>query len=171
MTLRSLYRLERRGLLTCRIIGVASEDWTTAKLVEHARDSIAEAGEKIEEKVFERFAKRLSYISGDVKDDALYTKLAQELGPDARTVYYLQMPPFLFGPIVEKLGAHDLVRDGSQLVIATHSPIVLAYPDAIIYECDVDGLHAIAYDEAEPVRLMTGFLADRRRYLTQLFGD
>jgi predicted ATPase len=66
---------------------------------------------------------------------------------------------------------HDLVTDGSQLVIATHSPIVLAYPDATIYECDVDGLRAIEYDEAEPVRLMTGFLADPARYLAQLFGD
>jgi len=66
---------------------------------------------------------------------------------------------------------HDLVIDGSQLVIATHSPIVLAYPDALIYECDGDGVRAIDYDEAEPVRLMTGFLADRRRYVTQLFGD
>ena len=109
MTLRSLYRLERRGLLDCRIIGVASDAWTVTHLVDHARASISEAGEKIDEAVFERFAKRLSYISGDVKDDALYTKLAEELGPDARAVYYLQMPPSLFGPIVEKLGEHKLL--------------------------------------------------------------
>jgi glucose-6-phosphate 1-dehydrogenase len=109
MTLRALYRLERRGLLDCRIIGVAAQDWTLAQLVEHAKTSIAESGEKVDEAVFERFAKRLSYLSGDVTDDALYGRLAEELGPDARAVYYLQMPPSLFGPIVEKLGAHDML--------------------------------------------------------------
>jgi glucose-6-phosphate 1-dehydrogenase len=112
MTLRALYRLERRGLLDCRIVGVAVEDWSLEKLIDHARESITQAGEKLDDAVFDRFAKRLSYISGDVTDDALYEKLATELGPDARPVYYLQMPPSLFGPIVEKLGAHELVRDG-----------------------------------------------------------
>jgi len=63
------------------------------------------------------------------------------------------------------------MTDESQFVIATHSPIVPAYPDAVIFECDADGVRAIDYDEAEPVMLMTGFLADRRRYLTRLFGD
>ena len=109
MTLRALYRLERRGLLDCRIIGVAAQDWTLAQLIEHAKTSIAESGEKVDEAVFERFAKRLSYLSGDVTDDALYGRLAEELGPDARAVCYLQMPPSLFGPIVEKLGAHDML--------------------------------------------------------------
>jgi glucose-6-phosphate 1-dehydrogenase len=101
--------LERRGLLDCRIVGVASEAWSLDRLIEHARSSIAESGEKVEDAVFDRFAKRLSYVSGDVKDDALYTRLAEELGPDARAVYYLQMPPSLFGPIVEKLGEHEML--------------------------------------------------------------
>jgi glucose-6-phosphate 1-dehydrogenase len=116
MTLRALYRLERRGLLDCRIIGVAAESWTLDRLVEHARTGIAESGEKIDDAVFARFAKRLSYISGDVKDDALYTRLAEEIGPNAHTVYYLQMPPSLFGPIVEKLGQHELL-DGARVAV------------------------------------------------------
>jgi glucose-6-phosphate 1-dehydrogenase len=116
MTLRALYRLERRGLLDCRIVGVASQDWSVDKLIEHARTSIEESGEKVDDAVFRRFAKRLSYISGDVKDDGLYDRLAEELGPNARTVYYLQMPPSLFGPIVEKLGAHKLL-DGARVAV------------------------------------------------------
>jgi glucose-6-phosphate 1-dehydrogenase len=109
MTLRALYRLERRGLLDCRIIGVAADAWTLDKLIEHAREGIAASGEKIDDAVFERFAKRLTYLCGDVTDDKLYQQLAKELGPDAKAVYYLQMPPSLFGPIVEKLGQHDLL--------------------------------------------------------------
>ncbi|MBR7836798.1 glucose-6-phosphate dehydrogenase [Actinospica durhamensis] len=116
MTLRALYRLEKRGLLDCRIIGVAADSWTLDHLVEHAKEGIAASGEKIDDEVFGRFVKRLSYISGDVTDDSLYAKLAEELGPDARTVYYLQMPPSLFGPIVEKLGEHKLL-DGARVAV------------------------------------------------------
>ena len=111
MTLRSLYRLERRGLLTCRVVGVAADDWTTEHLVEHARKAIADSGEKISPKIFDRFAKRLTYLHGDVNDDALYERLAKELGENPKALYYLEMPPFLFGPIVEHLAKADLVRD------------------------------------------------------------
>src|SRR6476661_2770480 len=65
MTLRSLYRLEKRGLLDCPIVGVAVDDWTVDDLKDRARDSIEGTGEKIDEPVFKRFADRLSYVSGD----------------------------------------------------------------------------------------------------------
>ena len=42
MTFRSLYRLERRGILGCPIVGVASRDWTIEQLVERARTSIVD---------------------------------------------------------------------------------------------------------------------------------
>jgi glucose-6-phosphate 1-dehydrogenase len=116
MTLRALYRLEQRGMLDCRIIGVATADWSNAQLVDRARASIVESGEKLDEAVFDRFARRLSYIAGDVTDDGLYTQLAAQLGPNERTVYYLQMPPSLFGPIVEKLGAHKML-DGARVAV------------------------------------------------------
>jgi predicted ATPase len=66
---------------------------------------------------------------------------------------------------------HELVGDGSQFVIATHSPILLAYPDAAIYECTADSISQIEYEDAEPVRLTRGFLDDRERYLRQLLSD
>ena len=45
MTFRSLYRLEKRGLLTCPVVGVAVDDWTLEQLLERARTSIEQAGE------------------------------------------------------------------------------------------------------------------------------
>jgi predicted ATPase len=66
---------------------------------------------------------------------------------------------------------HELVLDGSQFVIATHSPILLAYPDATIYACGEHGLAQVAYEDAEPGRLTQGFLGARERFLTQLFDD
>src|SRR6266480_4205909 len=64
MTFHSLYRLERRGLLKCPIVGVAVDDWSDDDLREHARAAVENSGEAIDEAVFERFASRLSYISG-----------------------------------------------------------------------------------------------------------
>jgi predicted ATPase len=66
---------------------------------------------------------------------------------------------------------HELVTDGSQFVIATHSPIVLAYPQATIYECGGDGLRQIEYEQADVVRMFSAFMNDRRRILTALLDD
>jgi predicted ATPase len=66
---------------------------------------------------------------------------------------------------------HELVEQGSQFVIATHSPIILAYPGATIYRCADDGLEAIEYEDAEAVRLTLGFLNSRGRFVRELFAD
>jgi predicted ATPase len=66
---------------------------------------------------------------------------------------------------------HELVGAGSQFVIATHSPIVLAYPDAAIYECSETGIERVAYEQTDVVRVFSGFLADRERILATLLGD
>ena len=62
----------------------------------------------------------------------------------------------------------QLIQDGSQLIVATHSPLILGYPDALIYECDEHGLQPIAYDDAEPVRLTRSFLGAPERFLRDL---
>jgi predicted ATPase len=66
---------------------------------------------------------------------------------------------------------HELVEQGSQFVISTHSPIILAYPDAAIYSCNDAGLERIDYEDAEPVRLMSSFLSARQRFMHELFGE
>src|SRR5438034_8944254 len=72
MTFYSLYRLEKRGLLDCPIVGVAVDDWTVDQLRERARTSIVGCGESIDEAVFARFADRLSYVAGDFSDAATF---------------------------------------------------------------------------------------------------
>src|ERR1035438_2125716 len=76
MTFRSLYRLERRGLLNCPVLGVAVDDWTVEHLREHARECIAGTGEPVDDTVFARFAARLSYVQGDFGDAATYARVA-----------------------------------------------------------------------------------------------
>src|SRR4051812_36865226 len=60
MTLRSLYRLEKRGLLKCPIVGVAVQDWTDDDLRDRARGAIVDGGETLDPEIFDRFAARLS---------------------------------------------------------------------------------------------------------------
>ena len=66
---------------------------------------------------------------------------------------------------------HELVQEGSQLIIATHSPIILAYPHSTIYNCSERGLEPIDYEDAEPVRLTQSFLEARERFLRELLAD
>jgi glucose-6-phosphate 1-dehydrogenase len=105
MTFSSLYRLERRGLLACPIVGVAAQDWTVDDLRDHARSAIVDNGEEIDEDVFARFADRLSYISGDFGEPETYEDLKKHLGDVHSPVFYLEIPPFLFGRVVH--GLHD----------------------------------------------------------------
>ena len=63
---------------------------------------------------------------------------------------------------------HELASGGSQFVVATHSPILLAYPDARIYVLSEAGIDETPYDETEPVALTRAFLGDRERFLRHL---
>jgi predicted ATPase len=66
----------------------------------------------------------------------------------------------------------DLADHGSQIVVATHSPVLLALPGASILEIDDDGtITPTPYDEALPVRLMREFLARPETYLRHLLDD
>src|SRR3954453_1862038 len=116
MTFRSLYRLEQRGLLECPIPGVAVQDWSDDDLRQHARASIEGTGEQIEEDVFERFAQRLSYVAGDFDDEATYARVAAALKGATSPVFYLEIPPFLFGRVVQGLSEAGLT-DGARVVV------------------------------------------------------
>ncbi len=59
---------------------------------------------------------------------------------------------------------HDLIQDNSQFIIATHSPIVMAYPDSIIYELD-DSLKRVNYEDTENYKIMKSFLNNPKRML------
>jgi glucose-6-phosphate 1-dehydrogenase len=116
MTFRSLYRLEARGLLDCPIVGVAVDDWSIDDLKDRARTSIEGAGEQIDQKVFDRFADRLSYVSGDFTDPATYERVGAAIEGTTTPVFYLEIPPFLFGQVVKQLSDAGLT-DGARIVV------------------------------------------------------
>jgi predicted ATPase len=66
----------------------------------------------------------------------------------------------------------DLIAQGSQFVVATHSPILLAVPGARILQIEPSGqIEQVSYDQADPVALTRGFLTDPDRFLHHLFSD
>jgi predicted ATPase len=63
---------------------------------------------------------------------------------------------------------HDLVEEGSQFVIATHSPIVMAYPGALIYVLTENGPRRTSWEEIEHVKLLKEFLDNKDHVLGEL---
>ena len=116
MTFRSLYRLEQRGLLQCPMVGVAVDDWTDDQLVQRARDSIVGTGEALDQKVFDRFADRLSYVQGDFSHASTYERVGAAIDDAATPVFYLEIPPFLFGTVVEGLAEAGLTKSARVVV-------------------------------------------------------
>ena len=116
MTFRSLYLLEARGILDCPVVGVAFEDWTLDQLVARARASIVDTGEELDEAVFARFVKRLSYRHGDFKDASTYAAVAKAIEGKSTPVFYLEIPPSLFGTVVAGLAKEGLTAKGRVVV-------------------------------------------------------
>jgi glucose-6-phosphate 1-dehydrogenase len=116
MTFHSLYRLEQRGLLDCPIVGVAVSDWSADDLRSHARAAIEGCGEQIDDAVFDRFARRLSYVSGDFGDPATFQRVAKAIAGARSPVFYLEIPPFLFGAVIKGLADAGLTKTARVVV-------------------------------------------------------
>lgn len=66
---------------------------------------------------------------------------------------------------------HDLIAKHSQFIIATHSPILMAYPDAMILQIGSRGLEQVAYEETEHFFITRSFLNNHQDMLRQLLED
>ena len=86
-------------------------------------------------------------------------------------LYLLDEPEAALSPArqIEAMARlHELVLKGSQFIIATHSPILMAYPDALILHCGRDGIRPIAYEDTEHFRITRDFLNNRHQVLNIL---
>ena len=102
----ALQAMTRRGRLDIPVIAVAKPDWTVEQLRARAQQSIAEHG-GLDPEVFGRLATRFSYVAGDYQEPATFDKLRQALGAAERPLFYLAIPPSLFGTV-----ASGLARSG-----------------------------------------------------------
>lgn len=66
---------------------------------------------------------------------------------------------------------HDLVRERAQFILVTHSPILMAYPDAWIYQFGQDGIHRVEYTSTEHYIVMKNFLDRREKMLAEILSE
>lgn len=66
---------------------------------------------------------------------------------------------------------HDYCKQGSQFVIATHSPIIMAYPNSCIYVLCEQGIQEVPYQETAHYLITRGFLVNPQRTLKELFAE
>ncbi len=113
MTFRALYRLERRNKLGCPIIGVGRRtDWGHETMRQRARESIENSLGPVDEEVFKRLADRMRFVAGNFDDSATYEALKDELEGTKDPLFYLEVPPPLFSPIIKALDHAGLVTNG-----------------------------------------------------------
>ncbi|HEY1761675.1 MAG TPA: glucose-6-phosphate dehydrogenase [Acidimicrobiales bacterium] len=116
MTYQALYHLESTNQLHCPIIGVAVEPWSVDHLRDAMRAGLEMCGEDVKNDVFDRLARRVSYVHGDFKDATTYEELEKALNSAKHPLYYLEIPPFLFAPVVTALGAANLVGGATVMI-------------------------------------------------------
>jgi glucose-6-phosphate 1-dehydrogenase len=111
----ALQALTGRGHLEMPVIGVAKPDWTVEQLRARARDSVA--GHKgIDPDAFPRLAARLSYVAGDYDAAGTFDALRRALGSARRPLFYLAIPPSLFGTVAAGLARSECAA-GARLIV------------------------------------------------------
>jgi glucose-6-phosphate 1-dehydrogenase len=98
----ALHALTRAGRLEMPVVGVAKPDWSIEQFRDRARDSIVAHG-AFDAGVFAALAGRLSYVAGDYQAPDTFERLRQALGGATRPVFYLAIPPSLFGTVAAAL--------------------------------------------------------------------
>jgi predicted ATPase len=91
-----------------------------------------------------------------------------------RGLYVLDEPEAALSPqrqLAALARIHQLVKQGSQFIIATHSPILMAYPEARIYACTEKGLRRTDYEDTEHYQVTRDFLVNPQRTLDVLLAD
>ena len=117
MTFHSLYRLEQRGLLDCPIVGVAVDDWSDDDLREHARAAIEGTGEKIDSRGLRPPCQAASPTFRATSRTTGPTSAWPSEIKDAKSpVFYLEIPPSLFGMVIKGLAGAELTADAAIVV-------------------------------------------------------
>ena len=142
----ALLAMTRRGHLEVPVLGVAGSRLTDDQIRERARASLTAHGE-IDEAAFAKLAANLHYVGGDYRDPATYQQVREALGTASRPIFYLAIPPSLFGTVVGGLAAAGCTKDarvvlekpfGRDLASARelNETLHAVFPEASIFRID-----------------------------------
>ncbi|MFB7814192.1 AAA family ATPase [Paenibacillus chitinolyticus] len=91
-----------------------------------------------------------------------------------RGLYILDEPEAALSPLRQMAmlaRMHELVGRNSQFIVSTHSPILMAYPDAVMYHLSAKGIEETTHEETEHYVIMKQFLNNKENMLRELFGE
>jgi glucose-6-phosphate 1-dehydrogenase len=112
----AVYEMVRNGKCAVPVIGVSSSEWTDDDLRKRAQESI-EAKTDLDETVWKDLASRLTYVSGDYRDEETFGLLAEHLEGVERPLFYLAIPPVMFDDVVQGLARVGLNTEHSRVVV------------------------------------------------------
>ncbi len=115
-TFPALVGLVDRGVLDVPVIGVAKSGWGLAQFRDYAAASLKLNGMDPASPAATRTLNLLRYVDGDLDDDATYKAMSDEIGPGQRILYYLEVPPVLFGRIAHGIAAAGRARGARVMV-------------------------------------------------------
>lgn len=111
-------------------------------------------------------------LHGQSHGESFMALAFHRFGP--RGLYLLDEPEAALSP-QNQMGLlvriRDLVEEGSQFIIATHSPLLMAFPGSTIYLIDEEGLHLTPYEHTPHYQLTRSFLENPERMLGYLFQE
>jgi glucose-6-phosphate 1-dehydrogenase len=116
MIFPALYAMAKRGVLKAPVLGVASPNWSLARLHRRVTDSIRHSGGIDDARAFDRLLSGLNYVSGDYNDSATFAKIKEALGEARRPAHYLAIPPSLFPTVIRGLGTAGLADQARVIV-------------------------------------------------------
>jgi glucose-6-phosphate 1-dehydrogenase len=114
-TFPALVGLVERGVLTVPVIGVANSGWGLDQFRNYAEDSLRRSNIYPATPAATAMLGLLRYIDGDLGDEATYTALARETG-GRRALFYLEVPPPLFGRVARGISAAGLANGARVMV-------------------------------------------------------
>ncbi len=106
----------KRGELNVPVVGVAFPNWSLERLHRRITQSIERAGGIDNKGALKKLLANFSYVSGDYKDLATFTKIKQALAGARRPAHYLAIPPSLFETVIENLSTAGLAKNARVIV-------------------------------------------------------
>lgn len=107
--------------------------------------------------------------------ESVLALLSNRLGGMERGIILMDEPEAALSPS-RQMALLGLLREWDlsktvQVIIATHAPIILCYPDATLYQFDDDGITETTVDQTEHYRVTKAFLSNPQRYLAEIFDE
>jgi len=157
-TFPALVGLVKRGVLDVPVVGVAKSGWGLEQFRDYATASLKLNGMDPAEPAAVKMLNLLRYVDGDLGDDATYKAMSDEVGAGEKVLFYLEVPPLLFGRIAQGIatagrsaGARVMVEKpfGTDLASSRqlNDTMHQYFPEAAIFRVD----DWLAFDPVENV--------------------